>query len=139
MSFLKFQSFSAACIVLLALAGCARDDELLSQENINKANDLCTQQVNLDQQLKVANWFTRWIACKKDKAMPFDIMGYPSKEKEIRAMYDQLMLLGQNVDQGTMLVQTVYKEWDTMQRKIGIKQCLIRQVQADGSSDCVRR
>ncbi len=139
MQFFKPTSIWICFFVVFVLSACASHDKVLSQENIDAANEQCTQQVNLDRTLNVANWFTRWLECKRDKVMPFDIMVYPSKEKEIRAMYDKLIVLGFNVDKGIVPVQTVYKELDTMQRVIGMKQCLIRQVHADGSSDCVKR
>ncbi len=134
-----FRAVSSAFLLCIFLLGCATNDLILSQENIDKANNACTQQVNLDVTLKVANWFFKWVECKKAKTMPFDLLIYPNKEKEIRSMYEQLILLSYRVDKGLMLVQEVYKEWDTMQKAIYMKQCLIRSSNADGSSECVKR
>lgn len=68
--------------------------------------------------------------------MPFDIMIYPTKEEEIRAMYDRLLLIGKNVDLGIWRVQDVYKEWNNMQLDIGMQMCLIRITERDESSRC---
>jgi len=82
------------------------------------------------------NWFTRWLQCKQEHVMPYEISMYPSKEDQIRAMYSRLIKLGAGVDAGLSSVQLVYREWEKMQDDIGMRQCLLRVEARDGSSDC---
>lgn len=124
--------------LLFALSGCATTDNHPTQANIDKANKYCEIQVNRDQQSNTRNWFTRWLECKKERVMPFDIKLQPDKEKEIRSMYERLISMGVNVDWGLWPVQDVYKEWDKMKAAIGMRSCLLRVENKDGSSYCLK-
>ncbi len=120
----------------ILLIGCATSGNELTKENIDRANKVCEAQIKADQLQRNPKWFTRWLECKKEKLMPFDIMTYPTDEEEIRAMYDRLLIIGKNVDLGIWRVQDVYKEWDKMKLEIGMHTCLIRISERDGSSRC---
>ncbi len=121
---------------LACLAGCASSDTDLTQQNIDLANKICESGIKNDQARKDPMWFSKWIACKKERIMPFDIAMRPDKEAAIRAMYDELAILAIGVDYGIKPVQSVYREWDRMQGEIDINRCLVRVEQADGSSRC---
>ncbi len=54
-------------------------------------------------------------------------------------MYEKLINKGNNVDWGLMPVQEVYKEWDKMEREIGMRTCLVRVEHKDGSSYCLQK
>jgi hypothetical protein len=124
-------------LALLAwLAGCATSEHELTQDNIDRANKVCERKIKSDQAARDPMWFSKWIACKKERIMPFDIAMRPDKEAAIRAMYDELAILAIGVDYGIKPVQSVYREWDRMQDEININQCLVRVEQADGSSRC---
>lgn len=118
------------------LIGCATTEHSALKEDIEKANRICENQVTMDQARRNSKWFTGWLECKKQRVMPFDIVQYPSKEREIRAMYDRLLQLGVAVDRGIAPVESVYNEWERMEREINMKQCSLRIVQPDGSSTC---
>jgi len=122
--------------LLALLAGCATSEHELTQENIDRANKVCERKIKSDQAAGDPMWFSKWIACKKDRIMPFDIAMRPDKEAAIRAMYDELATLAIGVDYGVHPVQSVYREWDRMQDEININRCLVRVEQADGSSRC---
>jgi hypothetical protein len=121
---------------LSLLAACANSPDLPTKENIDRANKSCETQFRFDQGLRMRNWFTRWLQCKQEHVMPYEISMYPSKEDQIRAMYSRLIKLGAGVDAGLSSVQLVYREWEKMQDDIGMRQCLLRVEARDGSSDC---
>jgi hypothetical protein len=126
--------FWSAC-----LASCATSETALTQENIDRANKVCETSVKTDKLLGNPMWFSRWIACKKEKIMPFEIAIHPDKEQGIKAMYDELGVLAVGVDYGLKPVQSVYREWDRMQNELNINKCLVRVEQRDGSSRCELR
>lgn len=123
-------------MLALLTAGCAVSPDDLTQENINRANKTCETQVKFDQALGMRTWFTRWLACKQEHVMPFEIKAYPDKEAQIRDMYTKLIDQGAQVDAGVIPVQVVYREWERIQIEIGMRRCLVRVENRDGSSQC---
>lgn len=124
------------CFTIFLLGCAATEHSAIKKEDVEKANNICMNQMKVDQALRNRKWFTGWMECKKQRVMPFEILQYPSKESEILAMYDRLLQLGVGVDRGIAPVESVYIEWDRMEREINMKQCLMRIVQPDGSSRC---
>lgn len=122
--------------LFLLTTGCASYEPPVKQAEIDKANNICTHQVNQDKAQYHPYWFTRWLKCKQERVMPFEILIYPHKEAKIRAMYSKLLEMGVDVDSGVSRVGPVYDEWDRMQAEIGMfkGKCVTRR---DGSQKCV--
>ena len=106
-----------------------------TQEQVDAANRVCSDQVGFDQRSGERTWFTRWLKCKQARIMPLEVRLYPGKGKEIRAMYTELLRLGEAVDAGESRVEPVYDAWDRMQAEIGMyKGVCIKN--SDGSQEC---
>lgn len=123
---------------LTLLAGCATTDQDLTQANVERANQRCQAQLKAERGLSL-QWFSRWVGCRQTHVMPFEILAYPHKEAEIRAMYGELLAMGLAVDAGQTSLQSVHRRWDQLQFEIGMHRCLIRQEHADGTSRCATR
>ena len=123
-------------ILLAATQGCASFDEPLTKDEVDQANGTCNYQIKLDQTANVRTWFSRWVVCKQKRFMPLEIRQHPGKEAGIRAMYDKLIPLARQVDDGLSGVEPVYDEWDRMRTELGINQQICAK-HPDGSQMCI--
>lgn len=134
------RKFKVLLLLICGLVGgCSAGGPKYGRSDQAAANQFCRGQVEFDQSVGADKWFTRWLRCQEERVMPIEIYLYPGKEKDIRKMYEELLVLGQDVDSGHVDVQSVYREWDRMQAEIKMAPCTIKSVGPDGSEICHSR
>lgn len=131
---MRLPAFFSLCL-LGFLFGCASSARYANTD-YGAATKYCFDQAEWDKIAHPSEWFTRWLTCHYERAMPIEIYAFPSKENEIKEMYKRLFVLAKQVDLGEIKVQAVYAEWDRMQKEIKMGECTIRTVGPDGSEHC---
>ena len=124
------------CLIVL-LAGCAGTSPRYSKTAYAEASRYCFDQAEADKRDMKRLWFTQWLTCTQERVMPIEIYAYPTKEADIKKMYERLFILAREVDSGRMSVQPVYAEWDRMRSDIKMASCLVKTVGKDGSEHCI--
>lgn len=124
-------------IAILSMTGCSSTGPQYTKDDYKTASRYCLEGSNADKKARSRQWFTRWLSCSQERLMPIEIAYYPTKEKDIRQMYERLFVLAKDVDSGKSRVEPVYAEWDRMMDEIKMAPCRIKVVGRDGSEECL--
>jgi hypothetical protein len=63
--------------------------------------------------------------------MPIEIYVFPTKEREIRQMYDRLLMMAKDVGSGRLRLRAVYDEWDRQRKEILNMECALKSSSPD--------
>ncbi|NMG65128.1 hypothetical protein GPA19_09235 [Azoarcus indigens] len=121
--------------MLLLAAGCAHAEHEYTAEQFVRATKWCHDNARMDQGLQPDAWFSRFVACRREHVMPFEIQVF-RREKEVGEMYDELARIAPLVDKKQVSARCAMMKWQQlMQEKLAID-CAITVEHADGGGQC---
>jgi len=124
--------------VFILASGCSALKQRYSQDDIEKNFAYCTTQSQKNQRHKDSDWFMKDAICLRTRVMPAQIYLHQEKEKEIEAIYENLMKLAESVSSKKIDIDQAYAEWDKTIREQLQLRCFLSSINNSGQKRCVR-
>jgi hypothetical protein len=122
-------------IALLLITSACTSQVPLTQANIDKAELACKDQLEANRQAHTGGLLEKFMKCRTEKVMPFELRMYRSKAK-IRDMYAELEILAARYDRHEIPLKQVYDTWDQRKIDIGMNQSILCVNTLDGGQTC---
>ncbi|MDD5365591.1 MAG: hypothetical protein PHR30_09650 [Gallionellaceae bacterium] len=124
-----------ACIAILA--GCGSTGPHYTKHDLQVAKTYCARQAETERKAKIENWFTRWLNCLDERAIPVEISLNRANESNIRRVYAKSSELAPKVDSGEMNLRSYNAQMQAFEEELFNMRCLLSVEQSDGSERCV--